>query len=240
MIELLTIGDELLSGRTADTNAQFIARALTEAGLSVTRFSSVGDRLEDIRRALTTILPDTRFLIATGGLGPTDDDKTARAAALTFDRELAVSEAAIANMERRYREFGRPMPDAAKKQAVLPEGCQAIENPVGTACGFLIRSRGCQFMFLPGVPEEVHAMVKGFVVNHIRGECGAQQFILSATLKTFGLWESKIQELLNGCLPDLPSVALGFYPTFPEVSLKITGTGTDEQQVKKQIRQPSF
>ncbi len=62
MIELLTIGDELLSGRTADTNASFIARALTEAGLSATRFSSVGDGLEDIRRALTTLLPDTRFV----------------------------------------------------------------------------------------------------------------------------------------------------------------------------------
>jgi len=236
MIELLTIGDELLSGRTADTNASFIARALAEAGLSVRRFSSVGDCLEDIRRALSNLLPDTRFLIATGGLGPTDDDRTAQAAARTFGCELTVHEAAVKNMEARYREFGRTMPAAAKKQAVLPEGCQAIENPVGTACGFLIRSRGCQFMFLPGVPEEVHAMVTGFIVDHIRGECGMRQFILSATLKTFGLWESKIQELLNGCLPDLPSVSLGFYPAFPEVSLKITGTGTDEQQVKKQIQ----
>ncbi len=125
MIELLTIGDELLSGRTPDSNSCFIARSLTEAGLSAQRFSSVGDSLEDIRRALTSLLPDTRFLIATGGLGPTDDDLTAQAAALTFGRELAVSEAAIGNMERRYREFGRPMPDAAKKQAVLPEGCDA-------------------------------------------------------------------------------------------------------------------
>ncbi len=237
MIEILTIGDELLSGRTADANAGFIARALAEAGLSVKRFSSVGDCPEDIRRALTNLLPDTRFLIATGGLGPTDDDRTAQAAALTFGFELTMHEAAVKNMEARYREFGRTMPNAVKKQAVLPEGCQAIGNPVGTACGFLIRGRGCQFMFLPGVPEEVHAMVASFIVDHIRGECGMRQFILSTTLKTFGLWESKIQELLNGFLPDLPSVALGFYPTFPEVSLKITGTGTDEQQVKKEMRQ---
>ena len=236
MIEILTIGDELLSGRTADTNAGFIARALAEAGLSVKRFSSVGDRLEDIQRALTNLLPDTRFLIATGGLGPTDDDRTAQAAALTFGCELTRHEAAVKNMEARYREFGRTMPDAAKKQAVLPEGCEAIENPVGTACGFLIRGSRCQFMFLPGVPEEVHAMVTDFIIDYIRGECGMRQVILSATLKTFGLWESKIQELLNGCLPDLPAVALGFYPTFPEVSLKITGTGTDEAQVKKDMR----
>jgi nicotinamide-nucleotide amidase len=234
MIELLTIGDELISGRTPDGNSCFIARSLTEAGLSATRFSSVGDGLEDIRCALTHLLPDTRFLIVTGGLGPTDDDCTAQAAALTFGRELAVSAAAIGNMERRYREFGRPMPAAAKKQAVLPEGCKALENPVGTACGFLIKDGQRHFFFLPGVPEEVHAMT-GFIIEYIRKESGISQIIKSRTLKVFGLWESKIQEMLNGHLPDLPSVALGFYPSFPEVSLKITGRGVQEQQVEKEI-----
>jgi nicotinamide-nucleotide amidase len=234
MIELLTIGDELLSGRTADTNACFLARTLTGAGLSAGRFSSVGDGLEDIRRALTGLLPDTRFLIATGGLGPTDDDKTAQAAAATFGLDLVVSEAAIANMERRYREFGRPMPEAAKKQAVLPAGCEAIDNPVGTACGFLIRNGQRYFFFLPGVPEEVHAMA-GSIIGYIRRACGMRQIIKSRTLKVFGLWESKIQELLTGHLPDLPSVALGFYPSFPEVSLKITATGSDEQRIDHEL-----
>ena len=235
MIELLTIGDELLSGRTADTNAHFIARELTEAGLSATRFSSVGDQPEAIRRALTTLLPDTRFVIATGGLGPTDDDLTASAVAATFGRELVVSEAAIANMERRYREFGRPMPDAAKKQAVLPQGCEAIDNPVGTACGFMIQDGQRQFFFLPGVPEEVHAMT-GFIIEHIRAYCGMRQIIKSRTLKVFGLWESKIQELLKGRLPELPAVALGYYPSFPEVSLKITATGSDEEQIEQELQ----
>lgn len=235
MIELLTIGDELLSGRTADTNASFIARALTEAGLSASRFISVGDGLEDIRRALTSLLPDTRFLIATGGLGPTDDDKTAQAAAATFGLNLTVSEAAIGNMERRYSEFGRPMPEAAKKQAVLPEGCVAIENPVGTACGFLIKDGLRHFFFLPGVPEEVHAMT-GFIIEYIRRECGMRQIIRSRTVKVFGLWESKIQDLLSGHLPDLPSVALGFYPSFPEVSLKITATGSDDQHIEHELQ----
>lgn len=235
MIELLTIGDELLSGRTADTNACVLARALTEAGLAATRFSTAGDGLEDIRRALTTLLPDTRFFIATGGLGPTEDDRTARAAAAAFGRGLVQNQAAVANMERRYREFGRPMPAAAAKQAVLPEGCEPIENPVGTACGFLIRHEGRCFFFLPGVPEEAIAMA-GAVIGHIRRECGMQQVIVSTTLKTFGLWESKIQELLEGCLPDLPGVTLGYYPAFPEVSLKITGAGADEAQVRNGIR----
>jgi nicotinamide-nucleotide amidase len=235
MIELLTIGDELLSGRTLDGNSCFIARALTEAGLSATRFSSVGDQPEAIRRALTQVLPDTRFVIATGGLGPTDDDLTASAVAAAFGRELTVSEAAIANMERRYREFGRPMPEAAKKQAVLPEGCEPIDNPVGTACGFLIKDGQRQFFFLPGVPEEVHAMAGG-IIERIRGECGLRQIIKSRTLKVFGLWESRIQEMLKGRLPDLPAVALGFYPSFPEVSLKITATGTDELLIAHELQ----
>ncbi len=234
MIELLTIGDELLSGRTADTNACFIARALTEAGLSAARFSSVGDGLEDIRRALMTALPETRFVIATGGLGPTDDDMTAKAAAEAFGLELVVSEAAIGTMERRYREFGRPMSDAARKQAVLPEGCRAIDNPAGTACGFVIRQGQKHFFFLPGVPEEVHAMT-GFVVEQIRRQCGLRRIIKSRTLKVFGLWESRIQEMLKGHLPEQPAVALGFYPSFPEVSLKITAVGSDEHHVEQEL-----
>lgn len=234
MIELLTIGDELLSGRTADSNACCIARALTEAGLSAARFSSVGDRLEDIRRALTTLLPATRFVIATGGLGPTDDDITASAAAATFGLDLVVSQAAIDTMERRYREFGRPLPAAAKKQAVLPEGSEAIENPVGTACGFIIRHGQQHFFFLPGVPEEARAM-SGCIIERIRKECGMRQIIKSRTLKVFGLWESRIQEMLKGRLPELPAVAVGFYPSFPEVSLKITATGSDEQLIEQEL-----
>jgi nicotinamide-nucleotide amidase len=155
---------------------------------------------------------------------------TARAAADTFGLALVEHEAAAGNLERRFREWGREMPEAARKQATLPEGCEPIDNPVGTACGFLIRSRGVEFMFLPGVPEEVHAMAPA-VVAAIAGRCGLRRVIRSRTLKVFGLWESKIQEMVAGRLPGDTGVALGFYPTFPEVSLKITAAGADAGEV---------
>lgn len=234
MIEILTIGDEILCGRTQDSNACFLARALAEAGLSVARFSSVGDNFEAIKGALISVLPTTRFVIATGGLGPTDDDITAKAAAVTFGCELVEHEAAVRTLEKRFREWGRDMPERARKMAVLPKCCEPIENPVGTACGFLIHSNGVQYMFLPGVPEEVRGMAPA-VIDIIVSRCGLRQVIKSSTLKVFGLWESRIQEMVTGRLPDLPGVSLGFYPSFPEVSLKITSTGSDAETTARRL-----
>lgn len=235
MIEILTIGDELISGRTADENARFIAQTLHEAGLPVVRITSVGDGIEDISRALRDLLPGTRFVVVTGGLGPTDDDRTALAAAKTFGRELVPDAGALAAMEQKYAQFGRAMPAAAEKQALLPGGSSMIPNPVGTASGFLIEAAGVHFMFLPGVPEEVREMTGGFVLAHVQAACGAREVILNRTLKVFGLWESGIHERLNGFLPESCMVTLGYYPQYPEVSIKINGRGTDRQQVLDEI-----
>jgi len=235
MIEIITIGDELTCGRTADENSRFIAQELAVAGLGVSRIITVGDAVEGIIRALQDMLPGTRFVIATGGLGPTDDDRTAPAAAAAFGRTLGENREAMALMENRYREFGRAMPPAAVKQAVLPEGCRIIPNPVGTACGFSIDDGDRQFLFLPGVPEEVRAMTSGFLIPHILQASGSENCIVSRTLKVFGLWESQIHELLRGSLPATPAVSLGYYPQYPEVSLKITGTGRDRGAVEQEV-----
>lgn len=235
MIEILTIGDELTSGRTADENSGFIARALNAAGLTVARIITVGDGIEDIKRALQSLLQDTQFVIVTGGLGPTDDDRTARAAAATFGKKLVLNRAALDAMEEKYKEFGRAMPPAAQKQALLPEGCCAIPNPAGTACGFLMAEPKKQFIFLPGVPEEVRAMTESFLVEHILRASGSQEIILNKTLKVFGLWETAIHERLRGALPESEAVSLGYYPHYPEISLKITGRGADRTKIEKEI-----
>jgi nicotinamide-nucleotide amidase len=235
MIEILTIGDELIAGRTADENARFIAQALHEAGLAVARVTTVGDGIEDISRALRDLLPGTRFVIITGGLGPTEDDRTALAAATTFGRALVLHDGALTAMEQKYTQFGRAMPAAARKQALLPGGSSIIPNPVGTACGFLIEDAAAQFMFLPGVPEEVRAMTGSFVLAHIGASCGAREVIRNRTLKVFGLWESGIHERLNGFLPESSIVTLGYYPQYPEVSIKINGRGPEQQRVQDEI-----
>ncbi|MEI6125694.1 MAG: competence/damage-inducible protein A [Pseudomonadota bacterium] len=235
MIEILTIGDELTSGRTVDENSTCIARALNTAGLTVARITTVGDGIKDIQRCLHDLLEETRFVIVTGGLGPTEDDRTAQAAASAFGKKLLLSKPALDALEKKYTKFGGTMSPGAQKQALLPEGCCVIPNPVGTACGFLIAEPKQQFMFLPGVPEEVRAMLESFLIGHILKESGSREIILSKTLKVFGLWESGIHERLHGALPECSSVSLGYYPHYPEVSLKITGKGTDRTKIEKEI-----
>ncbi len=237
MIEILLVGDELLSGSTLDKNAGHVAGALYEAGLTVSRITMVGDEQEDIERALHVPLDTTRFVIVTGGLGPTEDDRTACAAASAFDRKLLVHPEALALMEARFRELQRAMNPANRKQAVLPEDSIIIPNPVGTACGFIVTSRQREFLFLPGVPEEVRAITKSFIVEHIKEKAGSKQIILNKTLKVFGIFESMIQEKLTGVLPPKRTVALGFYPQYPEISLKITARGTERSRVEQDMQQ---
>ncbi len=235
MIEIITIGDELISGSTADENARFIGEALTSLGLTVSKITTVGDAVEDIENALESIRGETRFVLITGGLGPTEDDRTARAAAKAFGRKLLLNQEAFNALEEKLEKFGRTVSMAGRKQAMLPERSRIVPNPVGTACGFLIEDGKRQFVFLPGVPEEVRAITESFLAGHLKTFMGSKQVILSRTLKVFGLWESAIQERLQGALPDRSTASLAYYPKYPEIRLKINGRGTDTAQVQKDI-----
>lgn len=235
MIEILTIGDELLSGATADTNACSIAGLLSAAGMRISRVISVGDESRSIKQALLEMLSDTQFVIVTGGLGPTDDDKTAQAAAAAFNRRLVSNAEALSRMEERLNQWGRPMLDAHRKQAKLPEGAAVLDNPVGTACGFMIMYKKRRYFFLPGVPEEVTAMSSEHVIPAVMSETGRHLVMTDATLKVFGLWESEIHERLNGFLPPDKNVTIGYYPQFPEIRIRITARGNDPDKLKKQV-----
>lgn len=234
-VEIITIGNELLSGSTLDTNASCIARSVNATGLPVSRISSVGDGIEEIARALKNVLAETRYVIVTGGLGPTDDDRTSRAAAQAFGRKLCLNEEALAAIEKKFQGIQLKVPFPSRKQALLPEGVQIIPNPIGTASGFLIEDGGRQFMFLPGVPYEAEAMTESFIIPHLREKNGLPRFIISKTLRVFGLWESAIQEKLQGILPGKASVSLAYLPHYPEVRLQLSARGTDQDALRSDI-----
>jgi nicotinamide-nucleotide amidase len=188
-VEIITIGNELLSGSTIDTNAAFIASSVNSVGLSVARISSVGDNLDDMVAALKAVLPETRFVIVTGGLGPTEDDCTVAAAARAFGRDIVLNQEVLTAIEKRFQGVNLKMPFPSRKQAMLPEGVRLIPNPIGTASGFLIEDGMREFMFLPGVPREVEAMTESFIIPYLREKCGCSQVIITKTLRVFGLWE---------------------------------------------------
>ena len=234
-VEIITIGNELLSGSTVDTNAAFIAASVNTIGLSVSRMSSVGDNMDDMVAALKTVLAETRFVIVTGGLGPTDDDCTAAAAARAFDKKIVLNKEALAAIEKIFAGVNLKMPFPSKKQAMLPEGVRLIPNPVGTASGFLIEEGVQEFMFLPGVPREVEAMTESFIIPHLRKQSGSKEVIITRAFRVFGLWESAIQERLEGAIPDGTLVSLAYLPSYPEVRLKLTGKGADPSAVQKDL-----
>lgn len=234
-VEIITIGNELLSGSTIDTNAACIAASVIEIGLSVFRMSSVGDAPEDIINALKSVLPGTKYIIVTGGLGPTDDDRTAEAAARAFGRTVELNQEALAAIEKRFAGYEVKMPFPSQRQAMLPSGVEIIPNPRGTASGFLIADAGREFMFMPGVPAEAEAMTESFIIPRLKEQSGFKQVILSKSLRVFGLWESAVQERLDGQIQEGPGLSLAYLPQFPEVRLKVTGMGKDPEAVRQEI-----
>ncbi|WP_139559569.1 CinA family nicotinamide mononucleotide deamidase-related protein [Methylotetracoccus oryzae] len=206
--EIFSQGDEVLTGQIADTNAAWLARAVTRLGFDVIHHSAVGDRLEPMVEQLRVIAGRSDLCIGTGGLGPTVDDLTAAAVATAFDRPLALDPVALEQVEAYFARRGHTMAEVNRKQAWLPSGSQRLDNHWGTAPGFLVRQERCLFVFLPGVPSEMQAMFTHGVEARIIESYRLQPPRVTV-LRTFGLGESALQQKLEPLgLP--PGVRLGF------------------------------
>ena len=167
-IEILTIGGEILTGRTLDTNFQFLARALHRLGRPPTWHTTVPDQRDLLAGALRTALARADFILMTGGLGGTPDDITRRVLSQVLHRRLVLREEVRLEVERIYRLRGRTPPPSAERMALLPQGAEIVPNPVGLAPGLLLPTSGEGVLVaLPGVPEEMRAMVERFVLPYL-------------------------------------------------------------------------
>ena len=141
-VEIVAIGNELLLGETVDTNSAYAARRLAEIGARVSRVTVVGDDRERMRQALEEARERSRWVITTGGLGPTQDDLTRQVVAELFDAPLVVDAEVLADVEERFRRFGyAKMPESNRSQAEVPRGARVIPNRHGTAPGLVIEGR---------------------------------------------------------------------------------------------------
>lgn len=228
--EILSQGDEVVTGQIADTNAAWLAERLTELGFEVVRHTTVGDSLEAIRDALREIAPRCDLCLGTGGLGPTDDDWTARAVAEAFDRPLVFDEVAMAQIEAIYAKFKRNMPEVNRRQAWLPSGARRIDNSWGTAPGFAVDTAGAGgralFAFMPGVPREMKPMFDQMILPVLRERFDLRPGRL-VTLRTVGVAESELQQRLGGW--SHPGVVVGYRTILPEnwVKLRLSAGVTD-------------
>jgi nicotinamide-nucleotide amidase len=234
-IELLMIGNELVSGEIADANAFYMAEALSAGGFSVIRISMVGDLAETIRDALLKARERAAAVIVSGGLGPTADDLTTAAAAEAFGAHLVRDAKVLEQIRERFAKAGLQMPRANEKQAFFPSGAEIIPNPVGTASGFCFRSEGKWFFFLPGVPRELRHLFRENVLPRLERERKERLHFRARTLKVFGLTESDIADRLSGVDPGLFSSSLAYLPRYPENHVKIIARGPDPEGAERNL-----
>jgi nicotinamide-nucleotide amidase len=229
-VEVVTIGTELLLGHTIDTNATRLARTLLDAGARVVRKTSVPDDADAIRSAFTDALARTRFAVATGGLGPTRDDMTKRVAAELFGVPLVTDEAAVRRLEERWRRLGRTgaMPVANRTQAEVPAGATVLPNPRGTAPGLWLEDGRGVLVLLPGVPHEMVGLARDEVAPRVAARAGAGRRARWRILRTTGVAESVLADLVGPLEDALTPVTVAYLPSFEGVDLRLTIWGSDE------------
>lgn len=192
--ELITIGTELLLGQIIDSNAAWIAQQLAAEGVNLFRKTTVGDNRARAAAAIREALERADVVITTGGLGPTVDDVTREAIADATDRSLVRVPALVDRVEGIFARWGRKAGANNLRQADLPEGAEAIENPVGTAPGVRLRlESGKLVIAMPGVPREMKQMMTEQVIPYFRQQ-GLQAVIKSKILRTAALGESLIDD----------------------------------------------
>ncbi|HET7039460.1 MAG TPA: competence/damage-inducible protein A [Gemmatimonadales bacterium] len=220
----MTIGTELLLGLTIDTNAADLARTLVAAGARVTRKTSVPDEADAVRGALDEALARTRFVVVTGGLGPTRDDVTKRAAADLFGLPLVTDQAYLEQLEARWRRLGRPgaMPEANRTQAEVPAGATVLPNPRGTAPGLWLEDARGVVVLLPGVPHEMRAMALAEVAPRVRARAEPGRATTWRTIRTTGISESAVADRVGPLEPSLAPITVAYLPSFEGVDLRLT------------------
>ncbi len=218
-LEIFSQGEEIVTGQTVDTNAAWLSQQAVAYGFTVTRHTAVGDKLEDLIVLLLDISQRADCCICTGGLGPTSDDLTAEAIASAFNLPLQFDDIAFEQISRFFANRNRMMPESNRKQAMIPQGAERIDNEWGTAPGFSLHYGRCWFAFLPGVPMEMKHLFQERILPKL-----STRFLVRPcrliTIKTLGLGESAIQERIN--LIGIPEkVQMGFCAGADEVQTKL-------------------
>lgn len=218
---ILTIGQELLNGFTVDTNSAWIGKRLLEKGVKVTDKVSVGDSREEIRKALRYISEECDLVIVTGGLGPTHDDTTQEAITEFFKSKVVFDEEYWDTLVQKYSTMNRKISDVNRSQAYRPNNCDMIPNETGTARGLHFKKKKKNYFFMPGVPGEMKGMMLNTVLPFVETINDSDVYI--KTLRTTGVPEANLVEILGEERIHRTGIDLAFLPQIPGVDLRVSG-----------------
>jgi nicotinamide-nucleotide amidase len=192
--EIIAVGTELLLGEILDTNSQYLAQQLTGLGIDLFFVTHVGDNMGRLSETVHRALGRSDVVIMTGGLGPTEDDLTREAIAAALGETMTVDPALEEVLSGWYAKRNRPMPAMNIKQATLIPSATAIDNPIGTAPGWWVEHNGKKIVCMPGVPHEMKKMWKEQAAPRL--DMGGGGVLVTRTLKTVGIGESNVAELV--------------------------------------------
>ena len=236
-LEIICTGDEVLTGKTVNTNFSYMSQKLSDVGLSVRWETTVGDDRESLLQAFQLASQRADAVIVNGGLGPTVDDLSQEVAAQAAGVELVLNEEWLVRMEDFFRRRSRVMPPNNRKQAMLPVTAEVIDNPIGTACGFALDIGKARFFFTPGVPRELRRMLEEQIIPRLLAKSGLQGIIHLKRFHSYGLGESHVDSLLTGVEALVPdgSVKLGFRAHYPQLETKLTARGADMEDIRRKL-----
>jgi nicotinamide-nucleotide amidase len=224
VVEVVTIGDELLLGFTIDTNAAHLAQRLASIGIHIAQRSTVGDDAAEIARVVRQALDRTGAVITTGGLGPTSDDLTKASIAAIFGRSMVIDEEHLAWMEQRWlKRFNRPLPATNRNQAMVPEGSTKLQNNHGSAPGIWLEDDAGRWVaMLPGVPREMRGMLADTLLPRLGSRVNATTVVRSLTLRTVGVAESALADQIESMDGGPLGVSLAYLPSIAGVDLRLS------------------
>lgn len=235
-VEIIAIGDELLIGQVTDTNSGWIARQLNHIGWELTKVTVVRDRGEEIKNAVVEAFGRVSVVLMTGGLGPTKDDITKKTLCELYGCALHRDEKVQAMNDERFIQKGFTMNALTRDQALVPDACEVIYNPVGTAPVMWFDRDGKVLVSMPGVPSEMQYAVSHEVLSRLRERFNDHSAVRHATCLVKGITESGLAILLNdfeNALP--PFIHLAYLPKTGVIRLRLTATGDDEARVETEL-----
>jgi molybdenum cofactor synthesis domain-containing protein len=218
VVEIISIGEELLIGKIVNTNAQWIAKRLTDTGWRVRRITTIGDDVNEIISAIReAVNRGTKVIITTGGLGPTFDDKTIEAISKATNRILKLDENVLREIEEKLKRRGRTLSEPAKKMAYIPEGSKIINNLIGTAPGIMLEYEETTIIALPGVPSEMEDMFKREVIKIL----GFKHKFQEKELTIYNVPEAELAPTIIELMKEIPDIYIKSHPK-TELGNKIT------------------
>ncbi|MEY8337217.1 competence/damage-inducible protein A [Lachnospiraceae bacterium 62-35] len=235
VVELISVGTELLLGNIVNTNAQFLAEKCALLGLSIYNQSVVGDNRGRLSEAIRTGLRRADIIILTGGLGPTEDDLTKEVCAEVMGFPL-VEDARTRKRMEEYLKSGtnKEIPENNWKQALIPEGARVLDNDNGTAPGLIIEKYGKSAILLPGPPDELQPLFIEKVYPYLQNL--QPEIILSKMVKICGMGESRVETMLLDMIDKQTNPTIATYAKTGEVHLRVTAKAGDEEEAKKMIK----